>query len=106
MPAVRETVEQVREIDVDRYKYGFSTDIESERAPKGLTEDTVRFISAKKNEPEWMLEWRLAAFKRWLTLKEPTWARVAYPKIDFQDIYYYSAPKAGGVVQEHRRGTA
>ncbi len=95
MPAVRETVDQVREIDVDRYKYGFSTEIELERAPKGLTEDTVRFISAKKGEPDWMLEWRLGAFRRWLTLKEPTWARVHYPKIDFQDIYYYSAPKSG-----------
>jgi Fe-S cluster assembly protein SufB len=95
MPAVRETVEQVREIDVDRYKYGFSTEIETERAPKGLTEDTIRFISARKNEPDWMLEWRLAAFKRWLTLEEPTWARVRYPKIDYQDAYYYAAPKAG-----------
>ena len=95
MPAVRETVEQVKDIDVDRYKYGFSTEIESERAPKGLNEDTVRFISAKKSEPEWMLEWRLSAFKRWLTLSEPTWARVSYPNIDFQNIYYYAAPKAG-----------
>jgi Fe-S cluster assembly protein SufB len=95
MPAVRETVEQVREIDVDRYKYGFSTEIETERAPKGLTEDTIRFISARKNEPDWMLEWRLSAFKRWLTLEEPTWARVRYPKIDYQDAYYYAAPKAG-----------
>ncbi|MGD9739749.1 MAG: Fe-S cluster assembly protein SufB [Bauldia sp.] len=94
MPAVRETVDTVREIDVDRYKYGFVTDIESEKAPKGLSEDIVRFISAKKNEPDWMLEWRLSAYRRWVTLKEPTWARVHYPKIDFQDIYYYSAPKS------------
>ena len=93
MPAVQETVEQVRRIDVDQYKYGFVTDIESEKAPKGLSEDTVRFISAKKNEPEWMLAWRLEAYKRWLTMREPTWARVDYPKIDYQDIYYYSAPK-------------
>ena len=93
MPAVRETVDQVRRIDVDQYKYGFVTDIESDKAPKGLSEDTVRFISAKKGEPEWMLEWRLGAFRRWLTMTEPTWARVNYPKIDFQDIYYYSAPK-------------
>jgi Fe-S cluster assembly protein SufB len=93
MPAVRETVDQVRRIDVDQYKYGFVTDIESDKAPKGLSEDTVRFISAKKGEPEWMLEWRLAAFRRWLTMIEPTWARVKYPKIDFQDIYYYSAPR-------------
>jgi Fe-S cluster assembly protein SufB len=93
MPAVQETVEQVRRIDVDQYKYGFETLIESEKAPKGLSEDTVRFISAKKNEPEWMLEWRLEAFRRWLTMREPTWARVNYPKIDYQDLYYYSAPK-------------
>ena len=93
MPAVQETVEQVKRIDVDQYKYGFETLIESEKAPKGLSEDTVRFISAKKNEPEWMLEWRLGAYKRWLTMREPTWARVHYPKIDYQDIYYYSAPK-------------
>lgn len=94
MPAVQETVDQVRLIDVDQYKYGFVTDIESEKAPKGLSEDIVRFISAKKNEPEWMLEWRLAAYRRWLTMREPTWARVSYPKIDYQDLYYYSAPKA------------
>jgi len=93
MPAVHETVEQVRRIDVDQYKYGFVTDIESEKAPKGLNEDTVRFISAKKNEPEWMLAWRLEAYKRWLTMREPTWARVNYPKIDYQNAYYYSAPK-------------
>ena len=93
MPAVQETVEQVRRIDVDQYKYGFVTDIESEKAPKGLSEDTVRFISAKKNEPEWMLAWRLEAFKRWQTMREPTWARVDYPKIDYQNAYYYSAPK-------------
>ncbi|MER2605769.1 MAG: Fe-S cluster assembly protein SufB [Siculibacillus sp.] len=93
MAAVKETVDQVRAIDVDQYKYGFETDIESDRAPKGLSEDIVRFISAKKNEPEWMLEWRLDAYRRWLTMDEPTWARVSYPKIDFQDIYYYSAPK-------------
>ncbi len=93
MAAVKETVDQVRAIDVDQYKYGFETEIESELAPKGLNEDIVRFISAKKNEPEWMLEWRLAAYRRWLTMDEPTWARVSYPKIDFQDLYYYAAPK-------------
>jgi Fe-S cluster assembly protein SufB len=96
MPAVQETVDQVRRIDVDQYKYGFVTDIESDKAPKGLSEDTVRFISAKKNEPAWMLEWRLAAYRRWLTMSEPTWARVHYPKIDYQDLYYYSAPKKKG----------
>src|SRR5262252_5440897 len=94
MPAVQETVERVRGIDVDQYKYGFETAIESERAPKGLSEDVVRFISAKKGEPEWMLEWRLGAYRRWLTMHEPRWARVDYPAIDYQDIYYYAAPKA------------
>ncbi|MBE0691509.1 MAG: SufD family Fe-S cluster assembly protein, partial [Aquamicrobium sp.] len=93
MPAVQETIEQVRKIDVDQYKYGFETHIETDKAPKGLNEDIIRFISAKKGEPEWMLEWRLGAFRRWLTLEEPTWARVSYPKIDFQDIHYYAAPK-------------
>ncbi|MDJ0514026.1 MAG: Fe-S cluster assembly protein SufB [Methyloceanibacter sp.] len=94
MPAVEETVERVKEIDVDKYKYGFSTDIESVKAPKGLNEDIVRFISAKKEEPEWMLEWRLEAYKRWRTMTEPTWAKVHYPKIDFEDLYYYAAPKS------------
>ena len=93
MPAVQETIDQVRKIDVDQYKYGFETEIETEKAPKGLSEDIIRFISEKKNEPEWMLEWRLGAYRRWLTLEEPTWARVSYPKIDFQDIHYYAAPK-------------
>ncbi len=94
MAADVETIERVREIDVDKYKYGFTTDIETVRAPKGLNEDTVRFISAKKNEPEWLLEWRLAAYRRWVTMEEPKWAKVHYPKIDFQDLYYYSAPKS------------
>jgi Fe-S cluster assembly protein SufB len=93
MPAVQETVDQVRRIDVDQYKYGFETQIESEKAPKGLSEDTIRFISAKKNEPEWMLNWRLDAYRRWLTMHEPKWAKVEYGPIDYQDIYYYSAPK-------------
>jgi len=93
MPAVQETVDRVRRIDVDQYRYGFETVIESEKAPKGLSEDTVRFISAKKNEPAWMLEWRLEAYRRWLTMTEPTWARVDYPRIDYQELYYYSAPK-------------
>ena len=93
MPAVQETVDQVRRIDVDQYKYGFETLIESDKAPKGLSEDTVRFISAKKNEPEWMLAWRLDAYKRWLTMREPKWAKIEYGPIDYQDLYYYSAPK-------------
>ncbi|WP_453958134.1 Fe-S cluster assembly protein SufB [Amorphus suaedae] len=92
MPAVQETIDQVQSIDLDKYKYGFITDIESDKAPKGLDESTIAFISQKKGEPEWMLQWRLEAYKRWLTLEEPTWARVHYPKIDFQDLYYYSAP--------------
>src|SRR5690606_5956795 len=93
MPAVQETIDQVRQIDVDQYKYGFETVIEVDKAPKGLSEDIIRFISAKKQEPEWMLEWRLDAYRRWLTMEEPTWARVEYPKIDFNDLYYYAAPK-------------
>ena len=94
MPAVEETVERVKEIDVDKYKYGFSTDIESVKAPKGLNEDIVRFISDKMDEPVWLLEWRLEAYKRWRTMQEPTWAKVHYPKIDFDDLYYYAAPKS------------
>src|ERR1700761_852738 len=94
MPAVQEPIERVRAIDVDAYKYGFITDIESEKAPKGLDESTVRFISAKKEEPEWLLEWRLEALRRWKTMTQPTWARVEYPQIDYQDLHYYSAPKA------------
>jgi Fe-S cluster assembly protein SufB len=94
MPAVQETVARVSEIDVDKYKYGFFTEIESIRAPKGLNEDVVRFISAKKKEPAWMLEWRLEAYRRWLGMTEPRWANVTYPKIDFQELYYYSAPKS------------
>ncbi len=93
MPAVRETVDSVRAIDVDQYKYGFVTDIEMEKSPKGLSEDTVRFISAKKNEPQWLLDWRLEAYRRWLTMQEPSWARVKYGPIDYQDLYYYAAPK-------------
>ena len=93
MAAVQETVDRVKAIDVSEYKYGFSSDIESDKAPKGLNEEIVRFISAKKNEPAWLTEWRLDAYRRWLTMREPRWARVDYPKIDYQDIYYYSAPK-------------
>ncbi len=94
MPAVEETVERVREIDVDKYKYGFSTDIETVKAPKGLSEDIVRFISEKKGEPQWLLDWRLEAYRRWLTMSEPEWANIHYPKIDFQELYYYAAPKS------------
>ncbi|MCC2689626.1 MAG: Iron-regulated transporter rane component SufB, partial [Rhizobiaceae bacterium] len=94
MPAVQDTIDRVRKIDVDQYKYGFETLIEMDKAPKGLNEDIIRLISSKKNEPQWMLEWRLEAFRRWRTLEEPRWARVDYPKIDFQDIHYYAAPKS------------
>src|ERR1700760_4284381 len=93
MAAVQETVDRVRQIDVDQSRYGFETLIESDKAPKGLSEDIVRFISAKKNEPEWMLEWRLEAYRRWVAMDEPDWANVDYPKIDYQDAYYYAAPK-------------
>lgn len=77
----------------DTYHYGFETKIDAETAPKGLNEDIIRFISAKKNEPEWLLDFRLKAYRHWLTMKEPTWAKVSYPPIDYQDIYYYAAPK-------------
>ncbi|MDP9137018.1 MAG: Fe-S cluster assembly protein SufB [Pseudomonadota bacterium] len=93
MMADLDTIDRIRNIDVDKYKYGFSTDIESDKAPKGLNEDTVRFISEKKGEPSWLLAWRLEAYARWKTMTEPAWARVSYPKIDFQDLYYYAAPK-------------
>ncbi|HAH08743.1 MAG TPA: Fe-S cluster assembly protein SufB [Alphaproteobacteria bacterium] len=85
--ATRQTVEE------QKYKYGFVTDIEVEKAPKGLTAETIRFISAKKGEPEWMLAWRLSAFERWQAMSEPTWARVGYPRIDYQDAFYYAAPR-------------
>jgi Fe-S cluster assembly protein SufB len=94
MAAVQETVDKVKTLDVDAYKYGFFTDIASDKAPKGLDETTVRFISAKKGEPAWLTDWRLDAFRRWRTMDEPTWARVHYPPIDYQDLYYYSAPKS------------
>jgi len=94
MAAVQETVERVRSLEADAYKYGFVSDIESDKAPKGLNEEIIRFISAKKGEPGWLLEWRLDAYRRWLTMATPTWARVEYPPIDFQDIYYYAAPKS------------
>ncbi|MGN6648371.1 MAG: Fe-S cluster assembly protein SufB [Cytophaga sp.] len=83
----------LEEITSSEYKWGFVTDIDNESAPKGLNEDTVRYISAKKNEPEWLLEWRLDAFRKWQAMTEPTWPNVKYPEIDFQDIIYYSAPK-------------
>src|SRR5665213_452571 len=89
MSAAPDTKKQVAEIG-EKYKYGFVTDIEMERAPKGLNEDTVKYISAKKGEPQWMLDWRLAAFARWKEMREPNWARVHYQKIDYQNAYYYA----------------
>ncbi|WKZ65719.1 MAG: Fe-S cluster assembly protein SufB [Flavobacteriales bacterium] len=89
----QDTDDILREVTEKEYAYGFVTDIESEKAPKGLSEDIVRFISAKKNEPEWMLEWRLDAFRLWQKMEEPEWAHIHYPKIDYQNAYYYSAPK-------------
>ena len=93
MPAVKETVKQVDDIGVDKYKFGWSTNLETETAPIGLTEETIKFISKKKNEPEWMLEWRLDAYQRFLSMKEPGWAKVNYPAINYDDMYFYSAPK-------------
>jgi Fe-S cluster assembly protein SufB len=91
MGIAKQTIDQVKELE--KYEHGFVTDIEQEYAPKGLSEDTIRFISAKKGEPEWMLEWRLEAYRRWLVLEEPQWAKVSFPRIDYQDSYYYAAPK-------------
>ena len=90
----KSTVDGVSSLEAEKYKYGFDSDIEQEFAPKGLSEDIVKFISAKKDEPQWLLDWRLEAYSRWLNLKEPVWANVDYPKIDFQDAYYYAAPKS------------
>ena len=93
MVATTETINQVK-TTTDKYKYGFSTEIEVDKAPKGLNEDIIRFISEKKDEPKWMLDWRLEAFKKWKKMEKPNWAKVSFPDIDFQDIYYYAAPKA------------
>jgi Fe-S cluster assembly protein SufB len=98
MSAIRETADQVATLG-EKYKYGFVTDIEMEVAPKGLNEDVVRLISGKKNEPDWMLEWRLGAFRRWKEMTEPSWARVNYPKIDYQNSSYYAAPKANAKLE-------
>jgi len=93
MAATIETIETLEQA-TGKYKYGFVTDIESEKAPKGLNEDIIRFISAKKDEPEWMLEWRLKAFAVWQKMDSPDWAKLDIPPIDYQDAYYYSAPKS------------
>ena len=93
MPAATETIDTVQSLTQSGYKWGFETDIEMDIAPKGLTADTVRMISAKKEEPGWLLDWRLAAFAAWQAMAEPNWAKLGYPKIDYQDIHYYAAPK-------------
>src|SRR5690349_13064328 len=90
MSTSTETIEQLA---TKEYKYGFYSDVETETIPKGLSEDIVRLISQKKHEPGWLLEWRLKAYRLWLTMKEPTWQNVKYDPINYQDIVYYSAPK-------------
>ena len=98
------STEVIQDLANQEYKYGFVTDIEQESVPPGLNEDVIRLISAKKHEPEWLLEWRLKAYRHWLTMTEPTWANVHYPPIDYQAIVYYSAPKSKTVAHEPRRG--
>jgi Fe-S cluster assembly protein SufB len=93
MPAVADTLQTVESVTGSGYKWGFSTDIEMDIAPKGLNEDTIRLISARKEEPEWLLAWRLKAFAAWQTMEEPNWAMVEHPPIDYQDLHYYAAPK-------------
>src|SRR3954469_20441435 len=90
---IEDGLDTIQRTVLSEYKYGFVTDIEADEAPPGLNEDTVRFISAKKNEPEWMLEWRLKAYNHWLKMQEPNWANIKYEPIKYQDIIYYSAPK-------------
>jgi len=95
-PRTREAEDELRTIEktvFSDYKYGFVTNIEADEAPRGLNEDVIRFISARKKEPQWMLDWRLKAYRHWLTMKSPEWANIKYPPIDFQNIIYYSAPK-------------
>ena len=86
MVATQETIDKVKEVS-STYKYGFVTDLEAEKAPLGLSEDIVKYISHKKKEPKWLLEWRLKAYKKWLTMEAPNWAMVDFPEINFQDIY-------------------
>ena len=90
---ISETLNTLDSYSKNKYKYGFVTEIDDEKAKKGLSEDTIKFISLKKNEPDWMLDWRLKAYSKWKKMKEPNWANLSFPKIDYQDIYYYSAPK-------------
>ena len=89
------STDKIHELVDKEYEYGFVTDIETDTIPKGLDEKVVRIISEKKDEPEWLLQWRLKAYRHWLTMTEPTWANVHYPKIDYQDIRYYSGAQAG-----------
>src|SRR3954449_1734975 len=96
MAAVTETLDTVQSVTQSGYKWGFETDIEMDIAPKGLNEDIIRLISSRKQEPAWMLEWRLKAFAAWKTMQEPHWARVDHPPIDYQDLHYYAAPKKKG----------
>ena len=93
MPAVAETLDTVQSYTESAYKWGFTTDIEMDVAPKGLSEDTIRLISARKNEPEWLLAWRLKAYAMWVQMEEPNWAKLHHPPIDYQDLHYYAAPK-------------
>src|SRR6202521_5320392 len=91
--AMTDVSSDVRELASREYQYGFVTDVETDVAPRGLNEDVIRLISAKKNEPDWLLEWRLRSYRHWLTLEEPHWQNVRYGPIDYQDIIYYAAPK-------------
>src|SRR6185437_7501870 len=97
MPAVSETLDTLQSVTESGYKWGFETDIEMDFAPKGLNEDIIRLISERKEEPAWLLAWRLKAFEAWKQMREPHWARVDHPPIDYQDVHYYAAPtkKAG-----------
>jgi hypothetical protein len=96
---VSTSTEAIEELANREYRYGFVTDVEQDAAPRGLNEDIVRLISRKKGEPAWMLEWRLKAYRMWLTMKEPTWANITYGPIDYQDVVYYSAPKKKPALQ-------
>src|SRR3954469_4880543 len=93
MAAVTETLDAVQSVTQSGYKWGFETDIEMDLAPKGLNEDIIRLISSRKDEPEWLLAWRMKAFAAWLEMREPHWAKVHHPPIDYQGIHYYAAPK-------------
>ncbi|WP_417481444.1 Fe-S cluster assembly protein SufB [Maricaulis sp.] len=95
MAAIKQTVDDVRELESGKYKYGFTTDVEQDIAPKGLNTDIIRYISATKDEPQWMLDWRLAAYERFQEMENPEWANVHYPEIDYQNIRYYAGAKAG-----------